>query len=126
MSEAGIDPPEESLTEPLEDSLEDLGGWLVVARNRRVNRNWEALIDRSPESALRWYKYLRKCPMARYPRRVFPLKGSGYRGAWECEVTSGDRLYAPAAADGDVAEIDSQHCYHPDPGQQSVSVSATG
>src|ERR1039458_5229694 len=52
-----------------------------------------ALIDRSPESALRWYKYLRKCPMARYPRRVFPLKGSGYRGAWECEVTSGDRLY---------------------------------
>jgi hypothetical protein len=43
MSEAGIDPPEESLTEPLEDSLEDLGGWLVVARNRRVNRNWEAL-----------------------------------------------------------------------------------
>ena len=93
MSEAGIDPPEESLTEPLEDSLEDLGGWLVVARNRRVNRNWEALIDRSPESALRWYKYLRKCPMARYPRRVFPLKGSGYRGAWECEVTSGDRLY---------------------------------
>src|ERR1019366_5412356 len=42
------------------------------------------------------------------------------------DLRSSDRLYAPAAADGDVAEIDSQHCYHPDPGQQSVSVSATG
>ena len=93
MSDAAIDPPEEMLTEPPDDGLEGLGEWLVVARNRRVNRNWEALIDRSPENALRWYKYLRKCPTTRYPGRVFPLRGSVYRGAWECEVTGGDRMY---------------------------------
>ena len=50
-------------------------------------------IDRSPENALRWYKYLRKCPTTRYPGRVFPLRGSMYHGAWECEVTGGDRMY---------------------------------
>ena len=93
MSGAAINPPEELLTEPPEDALEGLGGWLVVARNRRVNRNWEVLIDRSPGNALRWYKYLSKCPTTRYPGRVFPLRGSVYRGAWECEVTGGDRIY---------------------------------
>jgi len=31
--------------------------------------------------------------MTRYPGRVFPLRGSAYRGTWECEVTSGDRIY---------------------------------
>jgi hypothetical protein len=42
---------------------------------------------------LRWYTYLRQSPMTRYPGRVFPLRGSAYRGAWECEVTGGDRIY---------------------------------
>jgi hypothetical protein len=93
MSEAAVSPPEELLTAPAGDTLEGLGGWLVVARNRRVNRDWEVLIDRSPENALRWYKYLRKRPTTRYPGRVFPLRGSAYRGAWECEVTGGDRVY---------------------------------
>jgi len=93
MSKAEINPPEELLAEPPGNAVGDRGGWSVVARNGRVNRNWEALIDRSPENALRWYRYLRKCPMTRYPGRVFPLRGSAYRGAWECEVTSGDRIY---------------------------------
>jgi hypothetical protein len=84
---------EELLTEPTGGAAEETGSWRVVARNGRVNRNWESLIDRSPESALRWYKYLRTCPSTRYPGRVFPLRGSVYRGAWECEVTSGDRIY---------------------------------
>lgn len=98
MSEAAINPPEELLAEPSGNATGDQGEWSVVARNGRVNRNWEALIDRSAESALRWYKYLRKCPMTRYPGRVFPLRGSVYRGAWECEVTSGDRIfYVPDA-----------------------------
>jgi hypothetical protein len=93
MREASANPPEELLIEPSADPLAALGGWLVVARNRRVNRDWEALVDRSPENALRWYKYLRKWPTTRYPGRVFPLRGSVYRGAWECEITGGDRLY---------------------------------
>ena len=88
-----MNPPEEPLTKPPEVAADDEGRWLVLARNGRVNRNWEALIDRSPESALRWYKYLRVCPTTRYPGRVFPLRGSVYRGAWECEVTNGDRIY---------------------------------
>lgn len=57
-----MNPPEEPLTKPPEVTADDEGKWLVVARNGRVNRNWEALIDRSPESTLRWYKYLRVCP----------------------------------------------------------------
>jgi hypothetical protein len=52
MTEAAINPPEESLTEPPADALEGFGGWLVVARNRRVNRNWEALIDRSSPATI--------------------------------------------------------------------------
>ena len=94
MSHGGVQPPEELLTEPAEGfSVEDRGQWLLVAQNSRVNRKWEALIDRSPESALRWYNYLRKCPTTRNPGRVFPLRGVAYCGAWECEVTSGDRIY---------------------------------
>jgi hypothetical protein len=93
MSEAAIYPPEQLLTKPQEGADEDSGGWLVVARNSRVNRNWEALIERSPESALRWYKYLRNSATTRYPSRVFPLRGSVYRGAWECEIAGGDRVF---------------------------------
>lgn len=93
MTEGEIGSPlEEVLVEPGEVAG-DIGDWLIVARSKRVNRNWEALIDRSPESALRWYKYLRKSPTTRYPKRVFPLRGSVYRGAWECEVTAGDRVF---------------------------------
>jgi hypothetical protein len=37
--------------------------------------------------------------MTRYPKRVFPLRGSKYRGIWEYEVTSGDRVfYKPDAS----------------------------
>ncbi len=93
MSDASVNPPEELLTQPSVDAPASSGAWLVVARNRRVNRDWEALVDRSPENALRWYKYLRQWPITRYPGRVFPLRGSVYRGAWECEITGGDRLY---------------------------------
>lgn len=31
--------------------------------------------------------------MVRKPRRVFPLKGKLYQGAWEYEVTSSDRVF---------------------------------
>jgi hypothetical protein len=85
-------PPEEPLTNP-GDSVGEQDAWLIVARNDRVNRNWEKLIARSPENALRWYKYLRSRPTTRYPGRVFPLRGHVYRGAWECEISAGDRIF---------------------------------
>lgn len=93
MSQGGIDQPgEEELTAP-GTKIVDRGDWRLVARTKRVNRDWEALIERAPAAALRWYIYLRKSPTTRYPGRVFPLRGSVYRGAWECEVTGGDRIY---------------------------------
>ena len=93
MSEGGINQPgEEALTEP-GTKIGGCGGWRLVARTKRVNRDWEALIGRAPAATLRWYNYLRTSPTARYPGRVFPLRGSVYRGAWECEVTGGDRIY---------------------------------
>ncbi len=67
--------------------------WLVVALNRRVNRDWEALIQRATENSRRYYEDLSTTPMVRKPKRVFPLKGKPYRGAWEYEVTKGDRVF---------------------------------
>lgn len=92
-----IEPPEVKLTTP--DSPETSNTpkietiWLVVAKNRRVNRDWEALIQRNPENARRCYKDLQTAAIARQPGRVFPLKGKKYRGVWEYEVTGGDRVF---------------------------------
>jgi len=92
-----IEPPEVKLTNP--DSPETSNTpkietiWLVVAKNRRVNRDWEALIQRNPENARRCYKALETAPITRQPGRIFPLKGKKYRGVWEYEVTGGDRVF---------------------------------
>ncbi|GET38936.1 hypothetical protein [Microseira wollei] len=97
-------PPEEQLTAPptAPDTLENfaeqatqlpVSSWLVVAKNRRVNRDWEALLLRAPENARRCYQDLSTAPMVRKPKRVFPLKGKRYLGAWEYEVTSSDRVF---------------------------------
>lgn len=67
--------------------------WLVVAKNRRVNRDWEVLLLRAPENARRCYEDLCTAPMVRKPGRVFPLKGKLYKGAWEYEVTSAERVF---------------------------------
>lgn len=92
--------PEEPLTAPptidstAEESTPVLASpWLVVALNRRVNRDWEALILRATENARRCYEDLSNSPMVRKPKRVFPLKGKRYSGAWEYEVTKGDRVF---------------------------------
>lgn len=97
-------PPEEALTAPRtslstkENAAEIIAQlpeppWLVVAKNRRVNRDWEALLLRAPENTRRCYQDLCTSPMMRKPRRVFPLKGKLYQGAWEYEVTSSDRVF---------------------------------
>ena len=90
--------PEELLTLP-EQSSEDQQAaqssspWLLVARNRRVNRSWEKLILKAPENTQRCYKHLCNSPTTRIPGRVFPLRGNLYKGAWEYEVTGGDRVF---------------------------------
>ncbi len=61
--------------------------WLVVAKNRRVLRDWEALMQRSPENSSRCYHNLCTAPTTRQPGRVFPLKGKKYKGVWEYEVS---------------------------------------
>jgi hypothetical protein len=98
-------PPEESLTAPPTPPSEEKenpaeiiaqlseSSWLVVAKNRRVNRDWEALLLRAPENTRRCYQDLCSSPMVRKPKRVFPLKGKLYKGAWEYEVTSSDRVF---------------------------------
>lgn len=86
-----VEPPEVKLTTPC---LPDITStWLVVAKNRRVNRDWEALMLRCPENCRRCYEDLCTAPTTRQPGRVFPLKGKLYRGAWEYEVTKGDRVF---------------------------------
>ena len=107
-------PPEEPLSKPptdictTEEALENPPAesslqaevaapateWLVVAKNRRVNRDWELLLLRAPENARRCYEDLCTAPMTRKPKRVFPLKGKRYQGAWEYEVTRGTDIFA--------------------------------
>ncbi|WP_413201410.1 hypothetical protein [Nostoc piscinale] len=86
-----VEPPEVKLTAPALSEREST--WLVVAKNRRVNRDWEALIQRYPENSLRCYEDLCSTPTSRQPGRVFPLKGKTYKGVWEYEVTKGDRVF---------------------------------
>ncbi|MBD0302895.1 MAG: hypothetical protein ICV85_12185 [Tolypothrix sp. T3-bin4] len=88
-----VEPPEVKLTAPNITLAETESTWLVVAKNRRVNRDWEALIERHPESTRRCYEDLCTAPTTRKPARVFPLKGKLYKGAWEYEVTKGDRIF---------------------------------
>jgi hypothetical protein len=94
-------PPEEKLTlpsgVPIKETSEEEDpeekAWLVVARNRKVNKSWEILIKQSPENARRCYEWLCAQPMQRLSGRIFPLKGKIYNGAWEYEVTGGSRIY---------------------------------
>jgi len=76
-----------------QESLAPAPYWLVVAKNRRVNRDWELLLLRTPEKARRCYENLYTAPMVRKPGRFFPLKGKRYRGAWEYEVTGAERVF---------------------------------
>jgi len=67
--------------------------WTVVARNERVNRDWQDLITTAGENAAKCYDYLCSTPKVPRPRRIYPLKGKRYAGAWEYEITSGDRVF---------------------------------
>lgn len=86
-----VEPPEVKLTAPTLSITENT--WLVVAKNNRVNRDWEALMQRHPENSRRCYDDLSTAPTTRRLGRIFPLKGKLYRGAWEYEVTKGDRVF---------------------------------
>jgi hypothetical protein len=90
-------PPEEKLSVPAGTSIytESQSWWFVVALNSRINKDREKLIKQSPENSRRCYERLCENPMQRSPGRIFPLKGKQYRGAWEYELTGGDRIFYP-------------------------------
>ncbi|MBW4666783.1 MAG: hypothetical protein KME60_04915 [Cyanomargarita calcarea GSE-NOS-MK-12-04C] len=92
-----IEPPEVKLTVPQLSETSEITerekNWLVVAKNRRVNRDWEALMQRHPENTSRCYHDLCTAATTRQSGRVFPLKGKKYKGVWEYEVTKGDRVF---------------------------------
>src|SRR4051794_25498704 len=83
--------------------------WTVVARNRRVLKEWQDLVAKAPENASQCFRRLCSNPLERVPGRVFPLRYKRYPGAWEYEVTSGDRVF-----------------YIPDPEQKRVMVYYAG
>lgn len=91
FAETSAESAEENKAE--QESLAPAPRWLVVAKNRRVNRDWEELLLRASENARRCYEDLCTAPMVRKPGRVFPLKGKLYKGAWEYEVTSAERVF---------------------------------
>lgn len=85
------------LDENISESEESIF-WSVVGSNTRVVKDWRALVLKAPENAIRCYKYLRSNPIQRSPGRVFPLRGKKFKGAWEYEITSSDRVfYVPVA-----------------------------
>ena len=76
-----------------EENLSGEAPWTVVARNERVNRAWKDLMRTAGENATKCYRHLCFTPMVRRPGRIFPLRGKRYKGAWEYEITSGDRVF---------------------------------
>ncbi len=99
MSQDTPSPSEVELTAPINVQLSG-PAWKIVAHTPHVNRSWKDLMQRAPENTQRCYEYLSIVPMQRSPGRVFPLRGKRYKGAWEYEVTKGDRVfYKPIAAE---------------------------
>ncbi len=91
ISEDNLEPSEIELTAPRLSDINKIRK--VVAKNKRVNKEWEDLMQRSPQNTARCYQDLCTAPMIKKPRRVFPLRGKQYEGIWEYEVTSGDRVF---------------------------------
>ena len=67
--------------------------WTIWFKTRRVEKSWQELGERVPESLDRCEKWLKHRPMERLPGRVFPLIGKRFKGAWEYEVTGADRVF---------------------------------
>lgn len=79
--------PKSQLSQPSDDS------WLVVARNSRVNKDWEKLCARNLESGEICYEHLLKTPTLPKRGKIFPLRGKKYKGVWEYKIPSGDRVF---------------------------------
>lgn len=92
-SEENIVLPERKLRAPQNYLDSEKSDWLIVAKNKKVNAAWEALMARAPENTLRCYQVLCTAPTTRLPGRTFPLRGKKYKGCWEYEVTKGDRVF---------------------------------
>lgn len=103
--------PEEPLTVP-PNALQTGGAaalWTVVARNERVNRDWQELIQ---SAAIQRGQMLRLPPFdtnASQAAADFSASRQKYAGAWEYEITAGDRVF-----------------YVPDPAVRKVTVYYAG
>lgn len=75
------------------EESEDNDRWTVFAYNSRVQKSWEKMMVRVPDNLNRCLEDLCTQPMQRELKRLFPLKGKAYKGAWEYKVTGGDRIY---------------------------------
>ena len=68
-------------------------GWRIVFQTGRVYKGWQDLFEKAKENMEHCRNHLSSHPLQRIPGRVFPLKGNAYKGTWEYEVTSGDRVF---------------------------------
>ncbi|HEY9768823.1 MAG TPA: hypothetical protein V6C71_10050 [Coleofasciculaceae cyanobacterium] len=85
-----LEPPE-TILESAEKPYDAV--WAVVGINSRVVKNWRELVLSCPENAIRCYQHLSQNPMLRIRGRIFPLRGKKYKGAWEYEITTADRVF---------------------------------
>ncbi len=69
------------------------GPYQLRARSARVARNWQDMSSRIPKAVQRCYEHLAEDPHRSIPGRIFPLRGKEFRGLWEYEVSSSERLY---------------------------------
>jgi mRNA-degrading endonuclease RelE of RelBE toxin-antitoxin system len=73
--------------------------YTVLAHNRRVQKGWEDLCERSHQSSVRCHEWLSAHPDRPRPKRCYQLKHKNYQGAYCYEIGSGDRVYYTIARD---------------------------
>lgn len=65
ISEDNFESSEVELTAPKLSNINKI--WTVVAKNKRINKQWEDLMQRSPQNTTRSYQDLCTAPMAQKP-----------------------------------------------------------
>lgn len=65
----------------------------MEAASARAEKDWKKLCRNYRKAAQDCFNHLVTDPLRRIPGRVYPLKGSAFKGMWEFEVTGAQRLY---------------------------------
>lgn len=69
------------------------GPYTLEAASARAEKEWKKLCRNYPQAAQNCYDHLVTNPFRRISARVYPLRGSEFKGLWEFEVTGAQRLY---------------------------------